>query len=361
MGATGHPVLLPNLLDSVVLRWIGDRGSGIGGRMWLVEESRNDRLETKAKLRCSMGVRSPKEERKFRWHRSLKKALLGPMLSVRMTSRFLAPMLPSTPAPTNASRVASGEIVLGAPIRETLASCVGFCVSGSVVPPEQKARLFGAVFIEEKRRVFTSEIEAASNSGQWERKGSSIFHQGTYERFPQQIRVFNSLVWKLRSLGGNLFYYADEKPLGTSRQTALNTDERETAAMQEALNRLARRSESQNPGQNLIVMIDQINENQGSARMQNMYGHILGRASSHAEMKRIIEPPMHVDSVVSAATKQWGANYVRLLNAATEPTRVSSLSEAWMTVTVVCAKMELLVEHLSIRWAHELKEKHARR
>lgn len=174
-----------------------------------------------------------------------------------------------------------------------------FGYAGFVIP-ENKARLFGAVFTEEKRRVFRTEIENAKNPSQWERKGSSIFHQGTFEKFPQQIRVFNSLVRKLRSLGGNLFYYADEKPLGTPRQTKLNTEERETAAMQEALNRLARHSESQNPSQNLIVMIDQINENQRSARIPNMYGHILGRAASHAEMKRIIEPPMHVDSILSA-------------------------------------------------------------
>ncbi len=182
----------------------------------------------------------------------------------------------------------------------------GFIVS------EDKARLFGSIFTEEKRRVFKTEIAESENPGQWERKGASVFHRYTHEKFPQQIRVFNSLVWKLRSLGGNLFYYADEKPLGTPAQTKLNTEVRETAAMQESLNRLARHAESQQPGQNLIVMIDQINENQRSARVPNMYGHILGRASSHAEMKRIIEPPMHVDSVLSANIQfaDWVAAFV---------------------------------------------------
>jgi hypothetical protein len=31
-----------------------------------------------------------------------------------------------------------------------------------------------------------------------------------------------------------------------------------------------------------------------------MYGHILSRAAKRSEMKRIVEPPMHVDSVLSA-------------------------------------------------------------
>lgn len=168
------------------------------------------------------------------------------------------------------------------------------------VLPEERARLFGSVFAEEKRKVFKTEIEAAQKPGQWERKGASIFRPDTLEKFPQQIRVFNALVKRLRSLGGKLFYYADEKPLGTPKQTGLDTAERETAAMQETLNRLARHADSQPPGHNLMVMIDQINENQRSERVPNMYGHIFSRAATHPEMKRIIEPPMHVDSILSA-------------------------------------------------------------
>ncbi|WP_245569498.1 DUF3800 domain-containing protein [Agrococcus lahaulensis] len=170
-----------------------------------------------------------------------------------------------------------------------------FGYAGFVIP-EVHARRFGTVFTEEKRRVFRTEIERASNPGQWERKGSSIFRPDTLAKFPQQVRVFNGLVRKLRSFGGNLFYYAHEKPLGTPAQTRLDTAQRETSAMQETLNRLARHADSQD-GSNLMVMIDQINENQRSERVPNMYAHILGRASSHPEMRRIIEPPMHVDSV----------------------------------------------------------------
>lgn len=172
-----------------------------------------------------------------------------------------------------------------------------FGYAGFIVP-ENDARKFGSLFNEEKRRVFKNEILASSNPAQWERKGSSIFRADTLARYPQQIRVFNSLVWKLRAFGGSLFYYADEKPLGTPKQTQLNTESRETAAMQETLNRVARYADSR--GENLMVMIDQINENQRSARVPNMYGHIFARTASHSEMKRIIEPPMHVDSILSS-------------------------------------------------------------
>lgn len=172
-----------------------------------------------------------------------------------------------------------------------------FGYAGFVLPAEN-ARQFGQVFTEEKRRIFKTEIQTAPNPGQWERKGASIFRPDTNSTYPQQIRVFNGLVRQLRRLSGSLFYYADEKPLGTPKQTKLNTADRETMAMRETLNRLARHAASQ--GKNLMVIIDQINENQRSERVPNMYGHILGRASEFPEMKRIIEPPMHVDSILSA-------------------------------------------------------------
>jgi hypothetical protein len=167
-----------------------------------------------------------------------------------------------------------------------------------VILPAEKARQFGAIFTDEKRRVFKSEIEGAEHPGRWERKGASVFRPDTLERYPQQVRVFNGLVSHVRRLGGALFYYADEKPLGTPKQTSLNTEARETAAMREALNRIARHADSQ--GKNVMVMIDQINEKTRAARLPTMYGHILGRAADFPEMKRIIEPPMHVDSILSS-------------------------------------------------------------
>lgn len=172
-----------------------------------------------------------------------------------------------------------------------------FGYAGFVLPAHQ-ARRFGSVFTEEKKRLFKTEIEKADHPGRWERKGSSIFRPDTLEKFPQQIRVVNALVSEVRRLGGSLFYYADEKPLGTPAQTHLGTDARETAAMREALNRIARHADSQ--GKNVMVIIDQVNEKTRAARLPAMYEHILGRAADFPEMKRIIEPPMHVDSVLSA-------------------------------------------------------------
>lgn len=179
-----------------------------------------------------------------------------------------------------------------------------------VVLPEETARQFGVSFTEEKRRVFQNELDGIDNVGGWERKGSSIFRARTLEDFPQYVRVFNSLVRRLRNLGGKLFYYADEKPIGTPRQTHLDIQAREAAAMRETLNRLARYAQSAD--MNLLVMLDQINEKQRTERIRKMYAHVFSRSAEFPEMARIVEPPMHIDSQLSAGIQfaDWVAAFV---------------------------------------------------
>lgn len=172
-----------------------------------------------------------------------------------------------------------------------------FGYAGFVIP-EHAARTFGASMQRGKASLYATQIAAASHPGRWEKKGADVFRPDTPTRFPAQLRVFSSLVREVRQHGGHLFYYANEKPLGTPRQTALDPDERETLAMRDTLNRLARHADRRD--QHLMVVIDQVNEKTRSQRIPAMYSHILGRAADFPEMRRIIEPPMHVDSVLSA-------------------------------------------------------------
>lgn len=128
-----------------------------------------------------------------------------------------------------------------------------------------------------------------------------MFRPSTAVERPQNLRVFSSLVETVRRFEGGLFYYADEKPLGTPKQTDLTAErilEREAAAMRETLNRLARHANCSE--ESILVLIDQINEKSRKSKLPLMYQHILGRASEHEEMRRIVEPPMHVDSQLSS-------------------------------------------------------------
>ncbi|WP_425488293.1 DUF3800 domain-containing protein [Microcella alkalica] len=78
----------------------------------------------------------------------------------------------------------------------------------------------------------------------------------------------------------------------------LNTVERESAAMKESLNRLARHAKTRES--HLLVLMDQVNEKQRVDRMPRLYAHMFSRSSEFEEMKRLVEPPMHIDSAVSA-------------------------------------------------------------
>lgn len=169
---------------------------------------------------------------------------------------------------------------------------------GGFIIPADSARAFGAEFTKGKRQVFAPLLQEVEHPGRWEFKGSKIFRPTAAKDYPQQLRMFDHLVKVLKSLGGQLFYYADEKPRGTPRQTALDPQERETQAMRETLNRLARFADTRE--KNLLVMIDQINEKERAKRLAVMYAHIFSRSAEHPEMQRIIEPPMHMDSVLSA-------------------------------------------------------------
>ena len=172
-----------------------------------------------------------------------------------------------------------------------------FGYAGFIVP-SGRAREFAAHFAREKAAAFRAEIAKAEHPGRWERKGASIFRPTTPDTYPQYLRVFDSLVRHVQEAGGHLFYHADEKPLGTPRQTELDPSQREAQAMQEALNRIARHADRSDS--NVLIMIDQINEKDRAKRLPTMYSHILGRASDFNEMRRIIEPPMHIDSQLSS-------------------------------------------------------------
>lgn len=166
------------------------------------------------------------------------------------------------------------------------------------VLPERSARRFGQVFTQEKRTLFAKELEGVEHPGRWERKGSDIFTHCAWADYKQQVRVFRGLVEQLDQLGGKVFYYADQKEPGTPRQVKKSLEERESDAMQETVNRLCRHADTR--GENLLIMVDQINEKQRAERVASLYAHIFSRAQSFPEMRRAVEPPMHIDSALSS-------------------------------------------------------------
>jgi hypothetical protein len=172
-----------------------------------------------------------------------------------------------------------------------------FGYAGLVVP-DAGARRLGEIFTHEKRTLFAREIEAAEHPGRWERKGSDIFTANAWTSHRSQVRVFRGLIGRLGTLGGRVFYYADQKEKGTRNQVRMDDQEREASAMRETMNRLCRYAEQQED--NLLVLMDQVNEKERYRRTAATYAHVFARSKDWQEMKRVVEPPMHIDSALSS-------------------------------------------------------------
>lgn len=168
---------------------------------------------------------------------------------------------------------------------------------GGFIIPAENARIFSRHIHEHKRTRFKQELDRSQNPNHWEVKGSDLFRHNTPKVAPGNFRIFHSLVQYLRHLDGKLFYYANEKPIGTPKQIPFDKTERQNAAMKETLNRIARHAHNSN--REAMIIFDAVNEKERVDHVSRAYSHIYSRAVSNNEMEAIIEPPMHVDSKLS--------------------------------------------------------------
>ena len=176
-------------------------------------------------------------------------------------------------------------------------------------------------FTEKKRRLFAHLIPPDATAGTWERKGSDIMTRVAWERYRRPVDGFRELVRFLCSRGGRLFFYGEEKALGTaterwgkdSQDQKRGLLEFKWNCLHQALNRLCTFAESQ--GEDLIVIMDTENEKERVVQVRNSYAHVFNRTADpdHGEMRRLIESTMHVDSKLSANVQfaDWVAAAVR--------------------------------------------------
>ena len=191
----------------------------------------------------------------------------------------------------------------------------GFVISSDHV------RAMSQCFTEKKRRLFAHLIPIEATAGTWERKGSDIFTPVAWDSYRRPIEGFRELVRFLCARGGRLFFYGEEKPLGTaterwgkdSRLQKQGLLEFKWGCLHQALNRLCTYAERH--GENLIVIMDTENEKERVVQVQNSYAHVFNRTADpdHGEMRRLIESTMHVASKLSANVQfaDWVAAAVR--------------------------------------------------
>lgn len=165
---------------------------------------------------------------------------------------------------------------------------------GGYIIPADKTREMGALFKRERNILFSSHIQASSTPHQWERKGNEFFSTGSIDRYPEYTRVFKSLITQLRKLGGHVFYYGDEKPVGTVKQTDRTSRVTAEDALRETINRLCRHADVR--GEDLLIVADSITDKTRQEIAAQMYAHIFSRSQTHQDMRRIIDVPLHIES-----------------------------------------------------------------
>lgn len=206
-----------------------------------------------------------------------------------------------------------------------------FGYAGFVVPAEHARRL-GSTFHKAKKDLFLTEIQKSDRPNQWERKGSDFFSTGSIQTHPQQVRVFNRLLDSLRDHKGHVFYYGEQKPIGTLKQTKQEPGERTRIALEQTINRLCTHAEKME--QELLIIMDQITDKSRKEIVAQMYSHVYWRSKPHVEhpeMRRIIDAPLHVESNMNSAIQ----------------------FADWICALIARLSHSMLYEHSPFHWAVE--------
>ena len=173
-----------------------------------------------------------------------------------------------------------------------------FGYAGFIIPSSH-AREIGAAFVKAKQSLFKTEIDKSELPSQWERKGSEYFTTGSIEARPEQIKVFSNLIRKLKALEGIIFYYGDEKPRGTLKETDRSSKKIAEDALRQTINRICRYAESKD--QDVLIIADSFDDKSRQELASKMYAHIY--SSSAPDVKRAVEAPLHVESKLNSGVQ----------------------------------------------------------
>lgn len=168
-----------------------------------------------------------------------------------------------------------------------------FGYAGFVIPAVH-VRAFGAYFKRQRNVLFKDLIASSSAPDQFEKKGNEYFSTGSIQRYPQHIRVFRNILRELYRQGGQIFFYGREKLTGTVAQTGCSSRETVEHALRETINRLSRHADVNDD--EILIIADSINDKTRREIAAQMYGHIYRRSGEHAEMRRAVEVPLHIES-----------------------------------------------------------------
>lgn len=160
--------------------------------------------------------------------------------------------------------------------------------------PAENVRRFGGFFEYLKKNLLEFEVaRSGCHPSRWEKKGASLFTARNVQSYPELRSVWGRRVRSLSSLGGEVIYYGQVKPLGSARATGESTGERNSHALRQVLarcGRLAARRDDQ-----IMIVLDSVDDKPRREAVHAMSSFMYVRTSPD-DVERIVEATMQVES-----------------------------------------------------------------
>lgn len=169
--------------------------------------------------------------------------------------------------------------------------CFGY--AGYILPAENVREMSG-YFKYVKEQLLAVEIELSGvPSDQWEKKGSALLTTRNIKRYGDELAPALSRIYrKLGKLGGHLFFYGQQKPVGPVSKTREKSQDRENHCLIQAINRLG--SLVSDEEELILVVMDATETDNRERAVATLSATIYSR--SNKSNRSIVETPLQTES-----------------------------------------------------------------
>lgn len=168
-----------------------------------------------------------------------------------------------------------------------------FGYAGYILPAEN-VRQMGGYFEYVKEHLLDWEIKRSQvHPKRWEKKGSKLLTTTNIENYGEEINpAINRIFRKLGELDGRIFFYGQQKPIGTVKETNETSQTLEEHCLIQSINRLGTFAFKAN--QKLMVIMDATDTDNRERAVATLGKTIYSRQNK--ENRSIIEIPVQADS-----------------------------------------------------------------
>ena len=160
--------------------------------------------------------------------------------------------------------------------------------------PSSSVRSMGGFFEFTKENLLSWEIEKADvHPRRWEKKGASLLTTKNIELYgPEIVPALGRIYHYMQKLEGRLFFYGQEKPLGSVKETHESSQDREQHCLFQTIQRLGSYATSRS--EELLVIMDGTDAHNRERAVATLGKAIYSR--SIPDTNSVIEVPIQADS-----------------------------------------------------------------